>query len=144
MSIDIGIYPDLSNEDYHKDPALSSSMMSLLKRNPSLMKYNHEHPIEPTPAMKFGAEYHGYVLGTSKDVSKTNVEIITDMYDVLKNHPIASKLLSGGEPEVSYFWQHKKYIHRSYSGSLMTADRCFFHLQGRINLTITSLISIHF
>jgi len=107
--IDTGIYPDLSNEDYHADPALGSSMMSLLKKSPAHLRAYLKHPPEPTPAMKFGAEYHNYCLGGNYEITPKNLPIIKDMYSVLKAHPIASKLLSGGEPEVSYFWRHRKY-----------------------------------
>ena len=106
--IEPGIYKGISNQEYHADPALGSSMMALLAKSPAHLKSYIDNPTDPTPAMILGAEYHDYALGTSKEISKKNEDIVKNMVEVLRSHPIASALLSGGEPEVSYFWKHPK------------------------------------
>jgi hypothetical protein len=64
--IEPGVYPSLSNEDYHADPAVSrSGIMTFLK---SPYKYWSEYlnpyrPLkEPTKAMDFGTAFHSFVL----------------------------------------------------------------------------------
>ena len=128
-----GIYPELSNAKYHADPALSHSMMEKLRKSPAHLKYYRENPGDPTNAMMFGSAYHCKILQphlfhtlfeivpkggykTLKDgkitIPETNkasggYDDILAMAKVIKGHKAASKLLSGGEAEVSYFWKHK-------------------------------------
>jgi hypothetical protein len=68
--IETGIYPSLSNEDYHADPAISrSGIMTFLK---SPYKYWSEYlnpyrpPKESTKAMDLGNAFHTYVLENNK------------------------------------------------------------------------------
>lgn len=54
---------DISNEDYHKGPGISSSnLIDLLEYSPLHMKYYKENPTEPTPAMLYGSRVHTAVL----------------------------------------------------------------------------------
>jgi len=131
MPIKPGIYLEISNKDYHADPALSHSGMERLAITPSHFKVM----IEATPGMVLGAPFHCKALQpelfnkefviwpteyrrkkTEIDDAKANGQewikeadliIIDSMIDALKGHLIASKLLSGGVPEVSYFWRHE-------------------------------------
>lgn len=61
---------DLSNEDYHSNPALGSSGLKLLNKSPAhyyarYLDPNRE-PDEPTPAMKLGTATHMAVLEPEK------------------------------------------------------------------------------
>lgn len=61
-----GIYPSLTNEEYHADSAISRSGMILFDSSP--YKYWAEHlnpsrpPKESTPAMEFGTAFHTFIL----------------------------------------------------------------------------------
>ena len=110
MPIKPGIYPELSNKKYHADPALGSSMMARVGKSGEHFKYFQDNPQKSTPTFELGDQYHGYaLLNNLVGISDKNMEVVTGMVDALKNHPMASTLLSGGEPEVSYFWKHPKY-----------------------------------
>lgn len=52
----------LSNEEYHKDPALNKSGLVELARSPRHFKAMKEEPKETTPAMVFGSAFHLAVL----------------------------------------------------------------------------------
>ena len=129
--INPGVYSGLSNKDYHADSALSHSGMERFAITPSHFKVK----TEATPAMALGAAFHckalqpdlfdaefiiwptGYrrnkdELKNATDngqewVKDVDIVVIDAMIDALNDHPIASALLSGGEPEVSYFWKHE-------------------------------------
>jgi len=130
VRIEPGIYPSLSNREYHADPALSHSSMERLAITAAHFKVK----AAATPAMALGAAIHCKVLQPelfSKDfiiwptghrrkkveieTAKANgqewikeVDIITidAMIESINNHPTAYCLLSGGEPEVSYIYRH--------------------------------------
>lgn len=62
-----GIYPDISNEDYHRGPGVSKSGLDLIVERSPLhywdMVLNPDRPkIEPTPQMVMGSAMHKYVL----------------------------------------------------------------------------------
>ena len=57
-----GLYPDISNEDYHAGPGLSSSDLKELSRSPLHYRVSKESPSETTEAMKFGTAVHCAVL----------------------------------------------------------------------------------
>ena len=57
-----GIYPNLLNENYHKDPALSKGMLDKLAISAAHYKAAMEEKSEPTPAMMFGSAFHCAVL----------------------------------------------------------------------------------
>lgn len=131
MAIKPGVYSELSNKSYHADPALSHSGMERL----AITASHFQVKLEATPAMALGAAFHckalqpeifakefivwptGYrrkkhdiELAKDEDkewIKEVDVLMIDNMIDALNAHPIASGLLSGGEPEVSYFWKHE-------------------------------------
>ena len=61
-----GIFPDLTNEQYHADPAISRSGIMLFAESP--YKYwahylnPHRPPKESTKAMEFGSAFHKFLL----------------------------------------------------------------------------------
>ncbi len=61
-----GIYPNLSNEQYHADPAISRSGIMMFLESPYKYWANYVNPDRPpkesTPAMIFGSAFHTYVL----------------------------------------------------------------------------------
>lgn len=133
----LGIYPNLSNEDYHKDPALSKGMLDKLAISAAHYKDAMERKAEPTPIMMFGAAFHCAQLepdrfkkeyiSMSEGLNKRNKdgkvfleqhkdkiilsyddnEAIKNMIKAINNNVTARSLLSKGESEVSYFWKHK-------------------------------------
>jgi len=132
-----GIYPTLSNEDYHKDPALAKGMLDKLAISAAHYKAAMEEKAEPTPIMMFGAAFHcaqlepdrfkkEYVIlpqnhdGRTKKgkvfieenkdkiiLSYDDSETINAMIKAINSHVTARSLLSKGESEVSYFWKHR-------------------------------------
>lgn len=122
-----GIYYNMSSEDYHADPALSSSGLKKLLKNP--MEYWDSSPLNPdreqidTIALKNGRAFHTMLLEPEKFNNefeiKPNVKTTTvkgmigagdyqDMLNaakVINKSPLLSKLCAGGKPEVSIFWR---------------------------------------
>lgn len=123
-----GIYFNLSNEDYHNDPALSHSGMTKVLvswpdywtsscLNPARKKYDQ------TEAMKFGdrsgqlllqpelfhKKYntHGKTSVNAKALYLSSVEWnkINESVDGIMEVPIARQHFTDGYPEVSIFWR---------------------------------------
>lgn len=60
-----GIYPDISNADYHGGPGVSKSLLDLINRSPAHMKAVLDMPREdrtPTAAQAIGTAFHALVL----------------------------------------------------------------------------------
>ncbi len=61
-----GIFPNLSNEDYHSDKAVSRSGIILFDESPLKYWANYINPNRPkkesTKAMDFGSAFHAYIL----------------------------------------------------------------------------------
>ena len=65
--IEPGIYPDMSNEDYHAGPGVSGSFLAnLLHYTPFKAKYMKENPPEKTEALDFGSVFHTLTLEPDK------------------------------------------------------------------------------
>lgn len=121
-----GIYFGLSNEEYHADPAISSSGIKKLLKSP--LEYWHESPLNPsrekqaaTPSMKFGTAYHTLVL----EPEKFDYEVIPNTKTTSKEGCLAEAeyaqlnamkaqlqsidkhrfLFMNGYAEVSIFWR---------------------------------------
>lgn len=114
-----GIYPDLSNEAYHSDAAISrSGIMSFLD---SPYKYwadylnPNKEAKEPTPAMEFGTDFHTLILepdnfpqkyqNLSTKKLKNDYEVLHNMMWSLHNHSRAWDLIENNQYEQSYFWR---------------------------------------
>lgn len=125
-----GVYYDLPNEEYHADPALSSSGLKSLLKNP--MEYWSNSCLNPdrepldTVALKNGRAAHMLLLEPQnfdnefvikKGIKQSKVEGVIGEGDyedmlkavkVIKSHPTLSKLIEGGNPEVSIFWKDEE------------------------------------
>lgn len=68
--INEGIYPDLSNESYHADRAISRSGIKLFCESPYKYWAHYLNPDRPpvkqTDAMTFGSAFHTYILEPKK------------------------------------------------------------------------------
>lgn len=123
-----GIYFNLSNDDYHNDPALShSGMTKVLISWPDYWAHSCHNPdrrkYEPTDAMKFGDRsgmyllendkfHEKYITYNSSNPNKKGIYLSTVEYDKIKSSidcirevPIANEYFSNGYPEVSIFYR---------------------------------------
>ena len=128
------IIPNLPNHEYHAHPAISKSQLDLIARSPAHYHASLQSEQESTDALVFGGAFHDFVLQpeifaesyvyrpddlnprtkggkawleqqTSKTILKAEWrETIQGMADSIAAHPTASKLLTGGQAETSYFW----------------------------------------
>jgi exodeoxyribonuclease VIII len=128
----IGLYPNISHEEYHKIEAVSNSYLSRLSRCPAAAKV----PQTETPAMLFGGAFHSLLLEgevafnerfvvapqidkRTKDgkaqwaalqelgkvvVSAEDYDLMTEMANAVIKHPFAIKCLAEGRSETSVFW----------------------------------------
>lgn len=58
----LGIFDDISNEDYHRGPGISKSGLDLINHSPLHYKTVKAHPKKATPAMFIGTAFHSLVL----------------------------------------------------------------------------------
>src|SRR4051812_34967536 len=64
---DPGIYYDLPAKTYHALDACSKSSLDwIADYSPMHLKWNREHPEEPTDALKFGSALHTMILEPAK------------------------------------------------------------------------------
>lgn len=125
-----GIYPNMSEAEYHGDPdSLSASQAKRLLKTPAHFKLEQKS----TAAMDLGSAVHSEVLGgrpviyvdartwSGKDAAaeRDRIEaeggipllekdraLVEGMVTALNDHPLASKLLTlPGQSEVSMFWR---------------------------------------
>jgi exodeoxyribonuclease VIII len=127
-----GIYKDISNEDYHNGPGLSSSGLKLLAQSPAHFK---DTVREETPAMRIGTALHtavleperfaaGYVSAPDIDkrakagkeawaeleqsgktvLSAKEYADVQGMTAAIRRHSIAGALVTGGTAEQSVYW----------------------------------------
>lgn len=152
-----GIYYDLSADEYHADPALSSTGLKKLLRNP--LEYWDSSPLNPdreqldTLALKNGRAFHTMLLEPEKFASefaiKPNCKTTTvkgmigegdynDMLGaatVIKQSPFLSNLCEGGRPEVSVFWRDDE------TGIMCRARFDYLHPEWAIDYKTTTDIS---
>lgn len=134
MTLTEGIYPDLTNAEYHRDAALgSSSLKTLALSTPAHYKWESEHR-EHKEAYDVGTALHELVLeGEFKTVVELEYDSfrtkaaqadrdeayekglvpmlakdLIDIYamrDSVMANPLAKKAFTGHIPEQSYFWE---------------------------------------
>jgi len=134
MSFAPGIYPGITNRDYHADPALgSTSLKTLATRTPAHWKWESEHPVHKD-AYDIGTLAHSLIL--EDDTSLHEVIDVPDklgnkwkipageakakglipvtpkewagiaaMRDAVMAHPAARAAFTGHKAEQSVFWE---------------------------------------
>jgi hypothetical protein len=122
-----GLYPDMPDAIYRKEPGLSVSALKHFIRSPGHYRYAMDHPTPPTAAMCFGRVFHHLVLTPTLPPCWTVVEsvltkdskariaageclISVDAMDTAKGvaqavlaNPVARKAIGAGEAELSWF-----------------------------------------
>jgi hypothetical protein len=121
----------MPEETYHRGPELSKSGAKDLLKSPALYDYRRTHP-EHKDAWDLGTVTHGLILGTGWDVvivdaedwrgkaareqrdearAASKVAILAKDHQRMKAtadavllHPLAGRMLEGGQPEASVFW----------------------------------------
>jgi exodeoxyribonuclease VIII len=58
----LGLFPDVTNEDYHRGPGISKSGLDGINRSPAHYWYRRHHPEPPTRNMEIGTAFHALVL----------------------------------------------------------------------------------
>lgn len=125
---------DLAESEYHRHPALSQSGAKLLlpPSCPAVYRWQQDNPPEPSDKFDIGHAVHSLVLGVGaelvdletdngrlKATKDRDAEVraagkiplmtaqykaVHDMAAMVRQHPVAGPLLSGGDPELSLFW----------------------------------------
>jgi len=126
-----GIYENMSDEDYHNDPALGSSGLKTLLCNPQKFWYesralNPKYEGLDTKACKNGRAIHTllfqetlfdaqFTIKEGKESStmegvlgEGEYDSMVKSVDVIRNHPRFSRLIIGGKAEISIFWRDKE------------------------------------
>jgi len=127
-----GIYADIPEADYHRDPdSLSQSGAKLILKAPALYRHEQEHPTYKA-AWDYGSAAHALVLGKGIEsiyvapfdnwqtkqaqterriahdeglspILPADWQQVCEMADVLSSHSLAMELLAMGDAEVSAF-----------------------------------------
>lgn len=106
MKIAPGIYPDLSNEDYHADTAIGSTQIRKFLELPALYKHLQENPTIPTKAMEFGTLYHDLLLLPEK---------FHEQYTIAPDTIKTRAAKAWKELEEQTVWERKKLVmHKDY------------------------------
>jgi len=133
MSFAPGIYPGISNRDYHADAALgSTSLKTLATKTPAHYQHDQAHP-KSSDAFTLGTAAHSLILEDdtsqfvvvdaanwlTKDAKAEKVwalstgrvplltkefEQVQAMRDAVMDHPVAGDLFTGHKAEQSVFW----------------------------------------
>jgi len=134
MSFAPGIYPGISNRDYHADAALgSTSLKTLATKTPAHYQFDKAHP-KSSDAFDLGTVAHSLILEgdrsgvevwdfpawTTKAAKDAREETraaglipmltkewaqVVAMRDAVMAHPIARTLFTGHKAEQSVFWE---------------------------------------
>jgi exodeoxyribonuclease VIII len=124
-----GVYPALSNEAYHNDPAIGSSGIKDLLIDPEVYWFgsvlNPDRPEFDGPAFRVGRAYHAMVLEPEKDfpfkikpgvqtskvdgmIGEGDYKMLLKMYHRLPMTPKHWNALHGGIAECSIFWRDER------------------------------------
>jgi hypothetical protein len=134
MGYSPGVYADISNTEYHADPALgSTSLKTLATRTPAHWRWESEHPVHKD-AYDLGTVAHSLILEGDEsgvkvidvgekrgkawtepaDAAKSEGKIplktaewdqVKGMRDSVMRHPLARAAFTGHQAEQSVFWQ---------------------------------------
>ena len=106
MSYAPGIYPGVTNADYHADSALgSTSLKTLATRTPAHWKWEREHPVHKD-AYDLGTVTHSLIL--EGDESGVDVIDVADKRGLKWSVPAADAEDAGKIPLTSKEWAHVK------------------------------------
>ena len=162
MVIEPGWHRDLDETTYHRDPdSLSASGMKLLLKAPALYRWQQDNPPEPKDHFDVGTACHSKVLGTGAPVVvidadskrgkawsepadaaraegkvpllRKDAEAVDRMAEAVLAHPVARKVLTGGDSELSAFWHDPEYN--------VTRRARFDHLNGVIAGDLKTTVS---
>jgi len=133
MSYTPGIYPGITNRDYHADAALgSTSLKTLATKTPAHYQHDKKHP-KSSAAFTLGTAAHSLILEDdtdgirvvpadnwlTKDAKAAKAEALAEgkqplltkemvqvfkMREAVMNHPVARELFKGHKAEQSVFW----------------------------------------
>ena len=121
-----------THSDYAAAPGVNWSCLKAMQRSPAHYQYRLTHPLEDTPAMRFGRAVHCAVLepdrfpldfttfagrragnawaefaavnGDKTILTVEDYERALDVRDAVRAHRVARRLLRWGKPEVSLQW----------------------------------------
>lgn len=129
---------DLDEARYHAHPAMSQSGAKLLlpPSCPAVYKWQRDNPPEPEEKFDVGHGVHSLVLGVGQELVEIEAKdwrlkatkeaaeqvradgkipllteqyrLVHDMADTLRAHELAGPLLTGGQAELSLFWQDER------------------------------------
>ena len=128
---------DIPIEEYHQDPALSSSGAKVIMNDcPALYRYGMDNPQEPNRAFDIGHVAHKLILGEGSEIVRVDAadwrkkepkaerdeayeagkvpvlekeyQACEDMAAAVLNHPFAKDLFRQGKPEQSIFWRDEE------------------------------------
>lgn len=106
MSFEPGIYPDLSNRDYHADAALgSTSLKTLATRTPAHYQYDKTHP-KSSDAFTLGTAAHSLIL--EDDTSGVVVVESENWMTKFAKEAKAAALAEGKQPLLAKEWEQVK------------------------------------
>lgn len=164
MSFAPGIYPGVTNADYHADEALgSTSLKTLATRTPAHYQYEKLHP-KTSDAFTLGTAAHSLILENStenivtvdadswmtKAAREEKAAALADgkqplllkewaqviaMRESVMRHPLAKTALTGGTPEQSVFWAHE-------SGTALKCRPDMLHQGGVLGNLIVDLKTV--
>jgi len=133
MSFAPGIYPGITNRDYHADAALgSTSLKTLATKTPAHYQHDKAHP-KSSAAFTLGTAAHSLILEDdtsgivmvdadswlTKAAKEAKAEALAEgkqplltkewlqvlaMRDAVMDHPVAGQLFTGHKAEQSVFW----------------------------------------
>jgi hypothetical protein len=109
--IEPGIYKGIPFDEYTKIDALNASTIVNFLKTPDSALVS----ITPTPAMKFGTNFHTFLLEPHlfdfDSVSAKDASLMQDMNDSLNSgkYETARKLIEGAEKEQTVVWDHIKH-----------------------------------
>lgn len=132
----IQVLEHLPMEDYHNSDALGRSDIVNLIKSPAHFQHSRRFPEGTTPAKELGSATHMAVLEPNKfedkyvkapqirrgtndwkkfvadnpfkePIKEEDWAKIEGMREAIWSHPLASKLFSGGKPEVTYYWEEE-------------------------------------
>jgi hypothetical protein len=98
---DLGIFSDISNDDYHSGEGIGNSQLGILLDNPARL-YDKR---EPTPALQFGSLVDSMIFDPNGNYPKLGIlyDKAIKMVSAIKRHDAYKRLLTGGHAQLSAY-----------------------------------------